>query len=248
MKPSLWVFSISYNEAKMMPWFLRHYSAIADRIIIWDERSTDGTREMVKACPKAELRDWPWEGLDDEKFQGAVNNWWREAMGKADWVCWPDIDELLWHPKLDTFLENRIYSVIAAQGYALMSPAGWPADDGNSQLYELVKTGAPVWNYDKKILWRPTVNMVHTIGRHTYPGQFPKFIGRECPFKIKLFHCHHVGGVEETRQRNQRNYDRALDKKYAWNFAPEANANPKQVGSVAWVEDVMKSGKLEVVA
>lgn len=229
---SLCVFAISWNEAQMMPFFLKHYSTFADKIVVFDEFSTDGTREIVKEFPKAELRDWPFKGLDDEKFLAAVNQWWKEARGKFDWVMWPDVDELLWARDPFEQIRNANGSVIASVGYAVISKTGWPV---SGQMCEQVKTGVRQENYDKQILWRSDLEMVHTIGRHTYPGQFPRHNGRVATnTDFKLLHCHHVGGITDTEARNKRNFDRAVDKKFAWNYSPDHN-RPLQNGSAAWV-------------
>src|SRR5207245_7696031 len=99
-------------------------------------------------------------------------------------------------------------------------------------------------NFDKKLLWRPRLNIEHAIGRHTYPD-WPKHNGKECADAgIKLFPLHHCGGAEDTARRNRRDYARATNKARAWNYAPGHNDNPQQVGSVAWVRDAIQNHKL----
>lgn len=234
---SITVLTICHNERDMMPLFLRHYSTFADRIIIWDEQSTDGTREIIKACPKAELREWPHKGLDDQKFIHAVNTYYRDFQDST-WVMWPDVDEFLYHPNILDVLRDSPEPMIGSTGYALISKEGFPR--GAGQIYEQVKTGFPQSNYDKIICWRPQFLIQHAIGRHTYPGAWPKCNGQPLnprP-KLKLFHCHHIGGVKHTEQINARNYGRAIDKRLAWNYTPEHNTK-EQVGTVAWVEDLL---------
>lgn len=236
----VWVFSICWNEAALLPWFLRHYETFADKIIIWDENSDDGSRQLIKAHSKCELRDWPYKGLDDEKFLHAVNQWHREAIGKADWIIWPDIDELLYHPTPLAALATPNGDVIPAKGYALI--ASEPPDLGSAhQIYDVVRTGYRQENYDKRIIWRTHVEMQHTIGRHTYGNEWPRFKGRLATnAEFKLLHCHHLGGVEFTRQRNRRNYGRAVNKKFAWNYAP----GERSAGTEHWVKDLIHGNKL----
>jgi hypothetical protein len=244
----VWIFTICWNEARMATWFLRHYAPWVDRIVVWCEPSTDGTEAILKSFPKVDLRVWPFRGLDDERFIAKVNTCRFEAIGKADWIAFVDMDELLYHENFHALLSNRSADVIQAKGYALISPTGWPEDDGESQLLDLVQTGIPQPNYDKKVLFRPDVHLIHTIGRHTYDGQWPRHNGREWNFSsLKLFHCHHVGGVEDTALRNARCYDRAVNKRYAWNYSEGHNGNPAQVGTVAWVRDAIENNKLERV-
>lgn len=227
----------------MMTWFLRHYSTFADKIVVYDEQSNDGTREIVKSCPKAELREWPFKGLDDEKFLMAINSWWRECRGKFDWVAWPDVDELLYHRDPTVALGSANGDVVTSKGYALISADGKIPQSG--QIYDSVNTGVPQSNYDKQIIWRSTLDIEHTIGRHTYPGQFPRHSGKLSDnVEFKLLHLHHLKGVEGTDSRNQRDYNQAVNKRYAWNYAPGHNDNPNQGGSVAWVKSQIEQGKL----
>jgi len=223
-----------------MPYFLRHYSTLASQIIIWDEQSTDGTREIIQSCPKAQLRDWPCKGLDDDRFLEAVNNWYKMARGSADWVMWPDIDEILYHPNPLQVLASANGDMVHATGYAMISKGNPPSGEG--QIYDELRTGCRQNNYDKWIIWRPGVEIQHTAGRHTYGWQWPRCNGRRSTKpNFKLLHYHYFG-VDYTRQRNKRNYDRACNKRYAWNYSDGHNNNPKQNGSVAWVKAMLESG------
>lgn len=231
-----------------MGWFLRHYSTFADKIFIFLEPSPDGTEKIVKSFPKAELRKWPSRGLDDNRFTEAASSWYKESRGKADFVGWVDCDELLFHENILSVLEKADGDIFPSTGYALISQTGWPDPKLEGQLWEHVKTGVRQSNYDKKILFRPSLDIQFSIGRHTYndPGrQWPKHNGKECSdVGIKLLHAHYTGGIEDSAQRNRRNYARAVNKQHAWNFAPGHNENPKQSGSVAWVADAIQNNKL----
>jgi len=239
-----WIFSIMWQEEKMIPWFLRNYSW-ADKIVVWLEPSNDNSAKLLKSCSKVDLRPWPHRGLDDNRFTEAVNKWGQEARGKADWICWVDCDELLHHPNILSVLEKANGDIFPSTGYALISQNGWPDPKLPGQLYDYVKTGVPQDNYSKMLLHRPSLNVIQAIGRHVYPGHFPKHDGRVCSDAgIKLLHCHCLGGVESTAERNRRNYARVLNKQHAWNFSEPHNSNPKQSGSVAWVADAIQNNKL----
>lgn len=150
----VWIVSVCWNEARMAVWYLRHYAPLAERIVVFCEPSTDGTEDILRACPKVDLRMWPHHGLDDEAFMDLVNDCYR-GNHPTDWIAFCDMDELLWHPDLPSILDRQDITAIQATGYALISPTGWPQDDGHSQLYELVPTGVPQPNYSKILLCRP---------------------------------------------------------------------------------------------
>lgn len=228
----------------MMPYFLKHYSTFADKIVVFDEQSNDGTQQIVKLFPKAELRKWPHRGLDDRRFIEAVNGWYKEARGKSDWVMWPDVDEILWHPDPLKMLSECKADVVQATGYGMVSRE---FNSAAGQIYDTYRMGVRQSNYDKAIIWRPGIDMQHTHGRHTYENKWPKHNGVQIQSDFKLLHYHYFG-VEYTARRNARNFMRAIDKRFAWNYAAKANADPKQNGSVAWVKDALESNRLiEVV-
>ena len=244
--PKVWTYSIVWNEAQMLPWFLRHYSPWVEKMVMYVEPSTDGTEEILRACPQVEMRPWPHRGLDDEKFLETVNSCYKEARGKADWVAFVDPDELLWHPRMTQVLTAAAGDIFASHGLALISSTGWPSLDDPRQLYEIVRTGLRQANFDKRLLHRPELDVEQTLGRHSYGETIPKHNGRICETALRLLHCHHVGGVQHTAERNARNYARCLkhDDRFGWNYDAKHNADPEQVGSLAWVADAILNHRL----
>lgn len=241
---TFWIYAICWNEVRMAPWFCRHYAPLADKIIILDEQSTDGTRDVLKRFKNVEVREWPHKGLDDEMFRTAVNSIYREARGKADWIAWVDMDELIYHHNLRGVLEHAKGDILPTTGFELISLHGFPEDDGRSQVYEIVRTGVPKDNYSKKCIWRPRLDIEHAHGRHTYKD-WPRHNGREgADAGIKLLHCHSLGGIGPVIERNRRNYERSTDKKLAWNMSPDIQGNAEQGGTVAWVEKLIAEKRL----
>lgn len=243
MKPKVWLYSIWYHEAKIAPYFLRNYEWV-DHIVIWiDPASRDGTQAILEKHPKVELRAWPHHtGLDDQEFL-ATANYWPSREGRqvgADWVGFVDADELLWHPNWNELLQTTDTDALRAKGYALISPSGWPEDNGK-QIYEQVKTGVHQENENKFLLWRPGFEIHHHHGRHDFPVAFGgRLDGR---FRMKNYHCHFLGGVQATQYRNRQNFSRALDKRFAWNFSPEKEKEGIG-GTVKWLKGVIDGKQL----
>src|SRR5215204_1670560 len=90
-----------WNEAVLLPYFFRNY-AWAERILVFDNRSTDDSRAIVKRYPKAEVRDFDTKGVHDDIFLTEIKNTaWKEFRGKGyDYVCVVDGDEFLWAPDI----------------------------------------------------------------------------------------------------------------------------------------------------
>lgn len=219
--PKVWVYTFAWNEAAMMPFFLRHYSVFADRIIVFDEHSTDGTREMLESHPLVEIRDWD-KGMNDMLFLDTIHHTYREARGQADWIMWPDVDEFLYTPDLLSELRGP-HSILGSHGLALIKTADHPTvvDDGKSQIYDLVKTGFRQENEDKYITWKPEIEVQFKVGRHELHGcNVP---AEHRPFK--LLHAHFVNGYEAAQVRNQRNIERSTAAGHpgaGWSYMPGA--------------------------
>lgn len=237
------LYSIMYNEAKLLPYWLRHYSPWVEKMIVYvDKASNDGTLELLKANPKVEARTWPHDtGLDDEQFIQTCNYWpnLEGVKNGVDFVGFVDCDELLYHPKPLEALQSQSTDIFRAKGYALISQFGIPKDDGR-QIYEQVRTGIEQENHSKFLLWRPGFRICHHHGRH----EFPEYGGRmDSRFVFKNFHLHHLAGSSATRERNQRNYQRANDKAFAWNYSDESEQ--KGIGGTErWISEAIVNNRL----
>ena len=90
------VFTLTCNNADILPFWLRHYSTFADEISVWDDHSTDRTRSILKSNPKVILRDWPHKtGIDEDLFLAHWQEWYPKARGHFDWVMIVDSDEFI---------------------------------------------------------------------------------------------------------------------------------------------------------
>lgn len=102
---------IAKNEAPYMVEWLAHYITLGfDRIVVYDNDSSDATAEMVRACadifPGVHLRNWP--AVSGEVPQTAA---YADAVKQADtdWIGFFDADELLvlkQHDSIARFLDR----------------------------------------------------------------------------------------------------------------------------------------------
>src|SRR5262245_9842041 len=90
---------LCWNEAPMLPYFFRHYDPLVDRYFVYDDGSTDGSRELLRQHPKVSLRSFESSG---DSFVDSARSFydtaWQESRGQADWVMLVNIDEHLHHP------------------------------------------------------------------------------------------------------------------------------------------------------
>ncbi len=166
---SIHLYAACWNEERIIPFFLEHYEPLVDRIIIYDDDSTDRSVELLRSSPKVEVRPLP---RDAESYLDAhltlFETCWHESRGRADWVCLVDLDEFLFHPEWDHYLaaqRNARVTIIQALGYDMVSEKFPPA--GTALAADLTQ-GPRDLHLDKTVLFAPDAieQVNHSVGRH----------------------------------------------------------------------------------
>lgn len=102
----VWLFTMSWNEERMLPFFFRHYDRFIDRYIVYDDGSTDRTLAMFAAHGRVEVRRFERSMPDSFVISATLlqNEFWKEARGKAAWAVITAIDEHLHHRDIAGYL------------------------------------------------------------------------------------------------------------------------------------------------
>jgi glycosyltransferase involved in cell wall biosynthesis len=90
--------AIAQNEARFLPEWLAHYIAIGiDRIFLFDNESSDSTRDVVAAAAERyPITYVPWPTpLDRSPQVSAYNYAVKKLIRSYDWACFLDCDEFL---------------------------------------------------------------------------------------------------------------------------------------------------------
>jgi len=140
------VYAVCYNEQTLMPFFLRHYSQLADEITIFDNMSVDNTLSIIKEfkssspIPVNIVSYNTGNRFSDTKNLQLKNMTIKLSKGKDDWIIVVDTDELIVHSSLRTRLEELSdFDVIHPKAYHMIGD-NIPVDDGK-QLTELITSG-----------------------------------------------------------------------------------------------------------
>lgn len=188
------LYTIAWNEMRMLPYFLDYYLPWIDRMVVFDDGSDDGTRETLAAIAKVEVRPFPDKG--DSFALTSHRIWqdaWKESRGRADWVVVTNIDEFIWHADgMRPYLErcrNAGATVIHPRGYEMVADAFPPA---GTLLPQALRRGVAMYGHDKRQVFDPNAveHMGYVPGRH-----FAKPTGRAVdalPVEARLLHYKYV--------------------------------------------------------
>lgn len=198
MMPSIHVYAVCWNEERMLPYFLRHYTRFAERVTIFDNESTDRSVKIASSFERTTVHSFSTGGrLDEAALTRMRNTMWLPSCGQAQWVIVVDVDELIYHDDVLGYLAR-----CSAAGATVAWPVGYemvsrtfPVTTG--QIYDVVKFGSPrpKWN-DKPVVFDPNAieSMHFDPGSHTANPTGRVVVDAELAMReLKLLHYHMLG-------------------------------------------------------
>jgi hypothetical protein len=206
------VYSTMYNEAQLLPYWLRHYETFASRIFVWlDDDSTDGSREILEQHPLVKILPLDHHKVDDMFWvKGLFQSYKRISRRKAEWVMVADGDEFIYHPDMQAALaqaKNNGVDVITCAGYTVISDR-FPETQG--QIYDELKMGLPDMWMEKDTVFHPSVRMKWRPGRHGI-SRIRKSDGtqaiRDKETGVRILHYNYLG-----REYFQWRYERRIER------------------------------------
>lgn len=155
--------------------FLNHYTPICDKILVYDNMSTDNTVKLLKTDPKVEVIQFDTNNrFDDFKHSEIKNNCWKQYRNEYDWVICIDFDEFLYHPNLKNILENfkntnvTIPSILGFNMKSFKFPS-----DYNNPIIQQVKYGRFDNFFSKNIIFNPKKNRRNKLWPPLHTIVFP---------------------------------------------------------------------------
>jgi glycosyl transferase family 2 len=200
------LYTLTWNEADILPFFFRHYDPWVDRYVVYDDGSTDETISLLNAHRRVEIREFV--RTDPESFveshRTLQNHVWKESRGRADWVVITAVDEhlhVLGMPMRRFLRRCRAQGAtcIPAIGYQMLSDE-FPAP--HERLCESRRCGAPCGYMNKLSIFDPNAvqEINYAVGRHDARPE-----GRlrtPEPNPLLLLHYKYLG-FERTHRRHQ---------------------------------------------
>ncbi len=237
------VYSNIYNEEFMLPYWLRHYETIADRIFVWDGGSTDGTLDILKKHHKVTLLPRDQRGHDDHYYVTELYPQYKEhSCGVSDLVIIADADEFVYHPNLKETLSRLVkdgVEIIQCDGYSMMSN-NLPTTNG--QIYDSLKVGIESNMGTKWTIHSPNVDVRYRKGRHGTPYNFRGNYknSRHKYHGIKLLHYRYIGKeyIEERERKNIEQMEVAFPE-HDWSYTtdgPRTMPDGEQINIFEWMK------------
>ena len=217
------LYALCWNDAKIIPYFFRHYNDIVDRFFVYDNGSTDGSLEQLTGDERVRVVHWDVRGdslLDEARI--LTNSFWKQSRGSARWVFVVDLHEHLFHSNLRAHLaacaRNGV-TAIRAIGYDMVAER-LPTED--KPLWQLVTRGVRFQDLDKLAIFDPdaVLETNYQVGRHA--SQPTGNVVWEKRHPVTLLNYARMG-VEYTCERNEalrsRLRPRDIAEKYGFHYA-----------------------------
>ncbi len=191
------VFIITFNEADIIAFTVKHYQQFCSEIHIYDNYSTDKTREIAVGLGCI-VHTFGTEGvLDDRAYLEVKNNCWKDHRD-SDYIIVCDADEVLDYKARDNrryFITPDKPTIIQGVGYDIYSET-LPINSWDEK-----RIGYENSMYNKAIMFRPdeVESINYGYGCH---GAKPKM--RRGPAEVArcpLYHMRYVGGFERLANR-----------------------------------------------
>jgi hypothetical protein len=204
-------FAICYNEARLLPYFMRHYTQYGS-VTIFDNQSTDDSVAIARSLGAIV---YPFESggeFRDDIMVHVKDICWRES--KADWCIVGDMDEFVYHRNLMWALKHSEGTVIMPRMFQMYADV-YPTTRG--QIYDEVKYGVEMRS--KMCIIRPDqiMSMNYEVGcHHAYPeGNFALNVRTE----IVNLHFKNMGLDYVTARNAELNARMSeLNKEHGWSF------------------------------
>lgn len=90
-----WI-TLCKNEEDIIPWCIQYWSRIADKVVVYDNHSTDSSVELLSQHDWIEIRTFESDGQDDVIQKTIKEKAYLEYRNKYDIIIISDMDEVFW--------------------------------------------------------------------------------------------------------------------------------------------------------
>jgi FkbM family methyltransferase len=193
IKPRISLYSLSWNEEKILPFYLEHYSDFVNQIIIYDNQSTDNSINTLKEYEKTKIKIIKYDTnnkIDDFNYLAIKNNCWKDNPCEYVIIC--DVDELLYTENILQYLiKNSEYDILRPMGYEMISKS-FP--ELGKKITEQVYRGVFTNGFCKSVIFKPNMlsEIDYTPGAHSHNAIGYNLKIKDFDDELKLLHNKHL--------------------------------------------------------
>jgi len=200
-------FVVCYNEEKILPHFIKHYSMFCEDIYVLDNKSTDRSVDIAKEFG-CKIISWSNDTINENKYVELKNNIYKEYRHLYDYIIVCDCDEFIYHENLIEYIKLTNYEVYKCIGYEMC------CDDfsyGSSDIKNIT-VGSRSNSFDKCVLFKSSIDINYSIGAHTCDNVFTESF-------IELRHMKYIN-LENVKIRYKEMSNRLseINKKNGWGY------------------------------
>ncbi len=150
------LYCFCWNDARLLPYFFRHYDEFVDEYFVFDNGSTDASLSLLKDHGRVHVEHFEVAGDSFvEEERRLSDQIWQKSRGTADWVIVTDIDEHLYRPYMIGYLAHckaEGVTAIKSHGYEMVADS-FPAEE--EKLVNLVTRGCRSVEHDRLCIFNP---------------------------------------------------------------------------------------------
>ena len=116
-----WI-TLCYNEIDILPFVSKYWERIADKVVVYDNGSTDGSIEYLQSLPYVEIRHFESEGQNDVIQKTIKEKAYTELKDKFDIIIITDMDEVFYFNDFKALVAQMIdggYNILMTPIHAL---------------------------------------------------------------------------------------------------------------------------------
>jgi glycosyltransferase involved in cell wall biosynthesis len=191
---------LTWNESEIIRMVLQHYKEFCRAMYVYDNHSTDNTREIASE-EGAIVKLFGTQFFDDKENMDLKNSCWLGS--DADYVIVCDADEVLFctcNPF--QFSLHQYLGYFKSEGATIIKTIGWQvmSDEWPDKYLTHETNGFRFDNYSKNIVFNPKeiTEIGYGFGAHECNPK-GNVVWSELP--LYVLHYKHIGGVQRTIDR-----------------------------------------------
>lgn len=232
---------LTWNESDIIRLVLRHYKKFCRTMYVYDNHSTDNTREIAIE-EGATVKLFGSAFFDDENNRQLKNNCWKGS--DADFVIVCDCDEILCQYRPSKCNLNVDQPFDLNTEFTIYPTTGWQVMSDSMPKYSLLELteGYVFHNYSKTIIFSPKkiTEINYGPGAHESDAKGSVVWANE---PLYVLHYKHIGGVQRTIDRYKILQKRLSKKNRQMGWGIHYNRTPASLRQ-EWSERMLKSKPL----